>query len=77
MKRIESWIALLHVHLVQPSESHFVRLRKELERLGAAGNLTAHAHLAVMAMERGYVLCSIDTDFARFPGLRWINPCAD
>jgi uncharacterized protein len=75
MKRIESWLALPHVHLVQPSESHFVRLRKELERLGTAGNLTTDAHLAVLAMERGYVLYSTDADFARFPGLRWVNPC--
>jgi hypothetical protein len=27
-------------------------------------------------MERGYVLHSTDTDFGRFPGLRWVNPCA-
>ena len=75
MRRIESWLDLPHVHLVQPSDSHFVRLRTELERLGTAGNLTTDAHLAVLAMERGYVLYSTDADFARFPGLRWTNPC--
>lgn len=64
-----------HFHVVEPSESHFVRLRAESERLRTAGNLTTDAHLAVLAMERGYVLCSTDTDFARFPGLRWVNPC--
>jgi toxin-antitoxin system PIN domain toxin len=76
-KRIESWLVLPHVHLVQPSDSHFARLRKELERLGTAGNLTTDAHLAVLAMERGYVLYSTDSDFARFPGLRWVNPCVN
>jgi len=75
MQRLEQWLALPHVHLAHPSDSHFGRLRVELERLGAAGNLTTDAHLAVLAMERGYVLYSTDTDFARFPGLRWINPC--
>jgi uncharacterized protein len=75
MRRIESWLDLPHVHLVQPSDSHFARLRTELERLGTAGNLTTDAHLAVLAMERGYILYSTDTDFARFPGLRWTNPC--
>jgi toxin-antitoxin system PIN domain toxin len=75
MRRIESWLDLPHVHLVQPSDSHFVRLRTEFERLGTAGNLTTDAHLAVLAMERGYVLYSTDADFARFPGLRWTNPC--
>jgi uncharacterized protein len=34
-----------------------------------------HAHLAVLAMERGYVLYSTDADFGRFPGRRWVNPC--
>lgn len=75
MARIGSWLDLPHVHLVQPSESHFVRLRAELSRLGTAGNLTTDAHLAVLAMERGYILYTTDTDFARFPGLRWVNPC--
>jgi toxin-antitoxin system PIN domain toxin len=75
MARIESWLDLPHVHLAQPSDTHFVRLRTEFERLGTAGNLTTDAHLAALAMERGYVLYSTDADFARFPGLRWVNPC--
>ena len=75
MLRLEAWLALPQVHIAQPADSHFPRLRAELERLGAAANLTTDAHLAVLAMERGYVLYSTDTDFARFPGLRWVNPC--
>jgi len=39
--------------------------------------LSTYAHLAVLAMERGYVLYSTDADFARFPGLRWVNPCKE
>ena len=75
MNRLEAWLMLPHVHIAQPSDSHFGRLRAELERLGTAGNLTTDAHLAVLAMERGYVLHSTDADFARFSGLRWVNPC--
>jgi uncharacterized protein len=75
MARIESWLDLPHVHLAQPADNHFPRLRAELERLGTAGNLTTDAHLAVLAMERGYILYTTDADFARFPGLRWVNPC--
>jgi hypothetical protein len=75
MARIQSWLELPHVHVAQPSDAHFARLRAELERLGTAGNLTTDAHLAVLAMERGYVLYSTDADFARFSGLRWANPC--
>jgi len=75
MRRIQGWLELPHVHVTQPSDAHFARLRAELERLGTAGNLTTDAHLAALAMERGYVLYSTDTDFARFPALRWVNPC--
>jgi len=73
--RIESWLALPHVHVPQPSDAHCTKLREALERLGTAGNLTTDAHLATLAIERGYVLYSTDADFARFPGLRWVNPC--
>jgi uncharacterized protein len=74
-ERIAGWLDLPHVHLAHPSDTHFARLRTELEKLGTAGNLTTDAHLAVLAMERGYVLYTTDTDFARFAGLRWVNPC--
>ena len=75
LERLHAWLALPQVHIAQPSETHFTRLRAELERLGTAANLTTDAHLAVLAMERGYVLYSTDADFARFAGLRWVNPC--
>jgi len=75
MEQLQAWLALPHVQIAQPSNTHFARLRAELERLGTAGNLTTDAHLAVLAMERGYVLYSTDTDFSRFSGLRWVNPC--
>lgn len=75
METIHRWIELPHIHIAQPSDRHFARLRVVLEQLGAAGNLTTDAHLAVLAMERGYVLYSTDADFARFDGLRWLNPC--
>ena len=76
MAWVESLLALPHVHIAQPADTHFERIRAELERLGTAGNLTTDVHLAVLAMERGYVLYSTDTDFGRFAKLRWVNPCA-
>lgn len=44
--------------------------------MGAAGNLTTDAHLAALALEHGAELCSLDPDFSRFPGLRWLDPLA-
>ena len=72
--RIEEWLTLPHVHIPLPARDHFSRLRAALEHLGTAGNLTTDAHLATLAMERGYTLHSTDADFARFPGLKWVNP---
>lgn len=73
-QRLESWLALPHVHIPQPSDRHFEYLRIALENLGTAGNLTTDAHLATLAIERGYTLYSTDQDFGRFEGLKWINP---
>ena len=77
MEQLHAWLAMPHVHIAQPSNTHFARLRTELERLRTAGNLTTDAHSAVLAIERGYILYSTNTDFARFTGLRWINPCSE
>ncbi|MCY3842735.1 MAG: PIN domain-containing protein [Acidobacteria bacterium] len=75
LDRIESWLRLPHVHVPQPSNRHFPELRENLERIGTAGNMTTDAHLATLAAQRGYVLYTTDTDFLRFPELRWVNPC--
>lgn len=72
--RIDEWFTLPQVHIPLPAEGHFGRFRDHLQRLGTAGNLTTDVHLATLAMERGYTLYTTDTDFGRFPGLRWINP---
>jgi predicted nucleic acid-binding protein len=42
----------------------------------ARGPLTTDAELAALTIEYGGVLHSTDRDFARFPGLRWVNPLA-
>lgn len=74
--RLQSWLSLPQVHVVRPSERHFELLRQMLGRLGTAGNLTTDAHLAALAVERGYRLYSTDQDFDRFPMLHWENPCS-
>ena len=41
---------------------------------GASGNLTTDVHLAALAIEHQAEVHSNNTDFSRFPGLRWTNP---
>jgi len=40
------------------------------------GRLVADAYLAALAIEHGCELVTTDSDFARFPGLRWRHPFA-
>jgi toxin-antitoxin system PIN domain toxin len=71
---IDVWLERPCATTVSPSVGHATLLRSLLGPLGAAGNLTSDAHLAALAIEHGAELCSCDTDFARFEGLRWRDP---
>lgn len=71
---IDEWIAHPTVVLLHPGPRHAAVLRDLLSSTGAGGNLVADAHLAALALEHGATLWSYDTDFARFPGLRWSQP---
>ncbi|MDX2236037.1 MAG: TA system VapC family ribonuclease toxin [Hyphomonadaceae bacterium] len=74
--QIEAWLALEVVWIPQPTSRHAEILGSLLRASGARGNLTTDAHLATLAIEHGLTVCSADADFARFPGLRWMNPLA-
>jgi uncharacterized protein len=71
-----AWLAQPYVTLVDPGARHAEILFGLLESLGTAGNLTTDAHLAALSIEHQAELHSTDADFARFPGLRWVNPLA-
>jgi predicted nucleic acid-binding protein len=62
------------VWIPQPTERHAELLGQLLALPGVHANLIPDVHLAALAMEHGLVLCSTDGDFARFPGLHWLNP---
>lgn len=74
---VRAWLAQPQVVILEPGQRHAVILFDLLEGLGTAGNLTTDAHLAALAIEHQCELCSTDSDFARFPGLRWTNPLAE
>jgi toxin-antitoxin system PIN domain toxin len=74
---VESWLEQPCVTAIDPTERHTAVLRELLAPLGTAGSLTTDAHLAALAIEHGALLCSCDTDFSRFGGLRWADPLSD
>ncbi|MES1257877.1 MAG: type II toxin-antitoxin system VapC family toxin [Acidobacteriota bacterium] len=71
-----SWLDQPSATVVHPGPRHFWVLRELLLPLGTGGNLTSDARLAALAIEHGAELCSPDSDFARFHGLKWRNPLA-
>lgn len=71
---VDSWLDQPVARVVHPTAQHATVLRRLLEPLGTAGNLTSDAHLAALAIEHGAELCSRDADFSRFPDLRWTDP---
>ena len=59
---------------VSPGRTHW-RIFAELCRAAdAKGNLVADAAHAATAIEAGATWVSLDRDFARFAGLRWVLP---
>jgi len=65
-----------NVNVVHPGPRHAAILEQLVTEHQATGPLVSDAVLAALALENGASLASCDQDFARFRGLRWINPLA-
>ena len=74
---VDSWLARRVVRSIAPSERHWSEFRRLLVDGQVCGPLTTDAELAALTIEYGGVLYTNDRDFARFPGLRWVNPLLD
>lgn len=71
---VESWLQRPNVRYLLPGPRHLDLAFGLLRGLGTAANLTTDVQLAALAMEYQGELHSNDVDFARFSGLRLINP---
>jgi uncharacterized protein len=60
--------------VVAPGPRHLEIFEDLCRRSGAAGKLAADAQHAAVAIEHGCTLVTTDSDFDRFPGLRWRHP---
>ena len=74
--QIIAWLECEAAWVPEPTERHSELLGRFLSLPGMHANLVPDAHLAALAIEHGLTLCSADSDFARFPGLPWLNPLA-
>lgn len=74
MEFVDAWLAFPNAWVPSAGAST-VRAYGELARRHhVTGNLVPDAQLAALAMEHGVPVASFDSDFARFPEIRWINP---
>ena len=71
---VREWFRFPHVTPVNPGVDHLTYLRRNLVAAEVGGNLVTDCHIAALAMEYQAEVHSNDTDFSRFPGLRWRNP---
>jgi uncharacterized protein len=73
-ERVEDWLAAPAAWIPMPGANHAKLLGELITRHELSGNLVPDAQLAALALEHGLTVCSADTDFARFPEIRWENP---
>lgn len=73
---VRAWLAQPSVWIPVETERYASVLEDLLLRHDVRGNLVSDARLAALAIEHGLPVASADTDFARFPEVRWVNPLA-
>jgi uncharacterized protein len=73
---VGSWLQRANIQLLAPTEAHWATLTDLAVGGKARGPMLMDAHLAALTLEHGATLATTDRDFARFPGLRTIDPTA-
>ncbi|MGB9406264.1 MAG: type II toxin-antitoxin system VapC family toxin [Terracidiphilus sp.] len=71
---VQQWMELKNVRLLAPGERHWSHFQRMLVEGQVRGPDVTDAQLAALTIEYGGVLHTTDRGFARFPGLRWVNP---
>lgn len=74
MGQVQDWLGRPAAWCPSATERHEELMSQLLAVGGVRADLVPDAHLAAIAIGHGLTLMSADTDFARFPGLRWENP---
>lgn len=74
MDVIDSWLVQPSAVVLNSTSRHPSVLRGLLSGAGTAGNLAADGHIAAVAVEHAARVATYDSDFDRFPGVRWQRP---
>lgn len=71
---IDELVVRPNARVIHPGPRHLEIFEDLCRRSGATAKLAADAQHAAVAVEHGCSLISTDSDFDRFPGLRWRHP---
>ncbi len=71
---VENWLAFPSVHWIDSSKEDIAVARRLLLNAGTGGNLVTDAQIAAISLRLDATIHTADTDFARFPKIRWKNP---
>lgn len=74
---VQDWLEAPVAWVPTAGRGHQELLGRLIRDLDLRGNLVSDAALAALCLEHGLTIVSADSDFARFPGVRWLNPVQD
>jgi toxin-antitoxin system PIN domain toxin len=73
---VEQWLTAPNCWIPEASERTARILGRLISELDIRGNVVTDAQLAALAIEHGVPVVSVDSDFARFSEISWLNPLA-
>lgn len=71
---VQRWLDADPVWVPPVTERTATVLGRLVSEVAVTGNLVPEAQLAALAVEHGLVVMTADTDFERFPDVRWSDP---
>jgi toxin-antitoxin system PIN domain toxin len=71
---VENWLSFPSVSWIDSIREDIAVARDLLQSAGTGGNLVTDAQIAAIALRRGATIHTADSDFGRFPKVRWKNP---
>ena len=71
---VNSWLDRLNVAVVGAGDRFWEIFQAQVADAQISGPLVTDAALAALALEHGATLCSTDSDFRRFRGLKLLDP---
>ncbi len=71
---VQDWLDQPVAQLLEAQLQDIHQALALLVEAGTGGNLTTDAQIAAISLRHGAVVHTVDTDYARFPKVRWLNP---